>query len=104
MSNTQSSGNAARPLTEAEKEQLFQANVEQINLMSIPAGSMVKGLLMELERNNRNTYIRLRDAEPSGHVVFYDFVEGDRTLVGRIARALGFKSVTDTKLEIRRAA
>ncbi len=104
MSNSQTSGGAARSLTEAEKEQLFQANVAQINLMYVAAGSMVKGLIMELERNNRNTYIRLRDAEPNGHVVFYDFVAGDRTLVGRIARALGFKSVTDSKLEIRRAA
>ena len=95
---------AQPPLTPAEIEQLFQENIQQINLMKVAAGSMVKGLLMELERNNRNTYIRLREAAPNGHVVFYAFVQGDKTLVGRIARALGFKTVTDTKLEVRGGA
>ena len=92
------------PMTPAEIEQLFQANVAQINLMKVAAGSMVKGLLMELERNNRNTYIRLREAVPNGHVVLYDFVQGDKSLVGRIARALGFKTVTESKLEVRGGA
>jgi len=104
MSNPISPAPAKPPLTPAEIEQLFQANIAQINLMYVAAGSMVKGLLMELERNNRNTYIRLREAAPNGHVVFYDFVQGDKTLVGRIARALGFKMVTESKLEVRGGA
>lgn len=104
MNQPQPPAPAPSPLTPAEIEQLFQANVQQINLMKVAAGSMVKGLLMELERNNRNTYICLREAAPNGHVVFYDFVQGDRTLVGRIARALGFKTVTDSKLEVRGGA
>ena len=64
---------------------------------------MVKNLIMELERKNRNTYIRLRDPEEGGHVVYYDFVQGDRSLVSRLAGALGFKSATNDRLEVRGA-
>jgi hypothetical protein len=84
-------------------EALFDANVLQIHRMSIAAGSMVKGLIMELERAGRNTFIRLHDAEQDGHVVRYEFVQGDRSLVGRIARSLGFADVTDSRLEVRHA-
>lgn len=80
--------------------ELFQANVQQLDLMNIAAGSMVKALIMELQRDNRNTYIRLHDAVSDGHVVYYDFVEGDKSLVFRLARALGFQEVTDSKLEV----
>ncbi len=104
MNQPQPPAPAKPPLTPAEIEQLFQENIVQINLMYVAAGSIVKGLLMELERTNRNTYIRLREAAPNGHVVFYDFVQGDKTLIGRIARALGFKTVTDSKLEVRGGA
>jgi hypothetical protein len=57
---------------------------------------------MELRRSGRNTFIRLRDADVDGHGVNYDFVSGDPDLVGRIGRALGFASVTDDRLEVRR--
>lgn len=103
MSNSTSNTNPNRQLTPDEIEQLFAANVEQINQMYVAAGSMVKGLIMELARDNRNTYIKLRDAVPNGHVVYYDFVQGDKTLVFRVARALGFKEVTESKLEVRSA-
>ena len=82
-------------------EALFEANVQQIHRMNIAAGSMVKGLIMELERAGRNTFIRLFDAQPDGHVVHYEFVQGDRSLVGPIARSLGFAEVTDCRLEVR---
>ena len=84
-----------------EIDALFEHNIQQLNVMNVAAGSMVKGLLMELERNGRTTYIRLRDPAAGGHAIDYDFVQGDRSLVGRIARALGFKTVTDTRLEVR---
>lgn len=87
------------PISEAET--LFEHNVQQINLMNVAAGSMVKGLIMELSRGERNTFIRLRDADAGGHGVSYDFVSGDPGLVGRIGRALGFASVTDDRLEVR---
>lgn len=87
-------------MTKEEITDLFNHNVQELNKMHIAAGSMVKGLIMELERKNRNTYIRLREAEDRGHVVFYDFKEGDIGLVKRIALALGFKQVTPTKLEV----
>ncbi|MBF8293920.1 MAG: N-acetylmuramoyl-L-alanine amidase protein [Bacteroidetes bacterium] len=91
---------APRLLSELEKDALFEANVHQISVMNTAAGSMVKGAIMELERNERNTYIKLRDAVPDGHAVNYDFVEGDKGLVFRIARALGFKEVTESRLEV----
>ena len=64
-------------MTKQEVEQLFEDNVREIQKMNIAAGSMVRGLIYELERSDRNTYIRLRDAEKEGHVVYYDFVEGE---------------------------
>lgn len=88
-------------MTDQEIEQLFNQNVEQINQMNVAAGSMVKGLIMELERGARKTYIRLGKPTPGGHRVEYEFVQGDRTLVGRVARALGFKTVTESVLEVR---
>ncbi len=88
--------------TVSETDSLFEHNVQQINLMNVAAGSMVKGLIMELERSGRNTFIRLRDPEIGGHGVNYDFVSGAPDLVGRIARALGFASVTADRLEVRR--
>lgn len=81
-------------------DQLFEHNIQQLDQMNVAAGSMVKGLLLELERGDRKTYIRLRNPAPGGHTVDYEFVQGDRSLVGRIARALGFKSVTDSRLEV----
>jgi hypothetical protein len=80
---------------------LFEHNIQQINLMRVAAGSMVKGLIMELQRAGRDTHIRLRDAVPNGHAVSYDFVRGDRSLVGRIGRSLGFAKVTEDTLEVR---
>ncbi|MFQ5865737.1 MAG: hypothetical protein ACE5IW_10965 [bacterium] len=90
-------------LTEQEKEKLFEDNIVQINKMNVAAGSMVKGLIMELKRGDRNTYIKLRDAEENGHVVYYDFVQGDEELVRKIAQSLGFKTVTESKLEVHHA-
>ena len=90
-------------LSASEKDALFEANVQQIDSMNIAAGSMVKGVIMELQRDNRNTYIRLHDAVPGGHIVHYDFVEGDKDLVFRVARALGFEEVTESKLEVHHA-
>ena len=88
-------------LTPQEIEELFHHNIMQINKMNIAAGSMVKGLIMELERGDRNTYIKLRDAHE--HLVYYDFVQGDETLIRRIATALGFKAVSESILEVRDA-
>lgn len=90
-----------RSLTPAEIAQLFEHNIQQINVMHGAAGSTVKGLIMEMARDQRPTYIRLRDAAPDGHTVDYEFVQGQRDLVGRVARALTFKSATDSKLEAR---
>ncbi len=103
MNITNSDESPQKNLTEQEKEKLFEDNINQINKMNVAAGSMVKGLIMELERGDRDTYIRLRDAEEDGHIVYYDFVQGDKGLVFRIAKALGFKTVTESKLEVHHA-
>ena len=82
-------------------EQLFQKNMAVLNTMNVAAGSMVKGLIMELQRNNRATYIRLQNPVAGGHAVGYEMVKGDPKLVERIANALGFNAVTPTRLEVR---
>lgn len=92
---------AGGTMTDQEIQQLFNQNTGELDRMSVAAGSMVKGLIMELADGNRKTYIRLRNPVVGGHKVEYDFVQGDRTLVGRLARALGFQSVTDSVLEVR---
>ena len=88
-------------LTQQERDDLFDHNVDEINKMAVAAGSMVKGLIQELDRKSRDTFIKLRDAEQNGHVVYYDFVAGDKDLVQRVATALGFKTHTASKLEVR---
>jgi hypothetical protein len=92
---------AVKVMTAEEVENLFKSNVLEINKMHVPAGSMVKALIMELERDNRNTYIKLYDAAVNGHSVKYDFIEGNKNLIVSIANALGFKTVTDDLLEVR---
>ncbi len=87
-------------MTSEALDQLFTQNVQLLNQMNVAAGSVVKGLLLELERSDRKTYIRLKDPAPGGHTIAYEFVQGDRSLVGRLARALGFKAVTDSTLEV----
>jgi len=91
------------PDTDIDTDALFEHNVQQINKMNVAAGSMVKGLIMELEREARETFIRLKDPGVDGHIVHYEFVKGDADLVYRLARALGFKSVTSDTLEVHSA-
>lgn len=90
-------------LSQDEKDELFENNVNEINKMNISAGSLIKDLIMELERDNRNTYIKLHDAVPDGHVVHYTLATGDQNLVTNIAHALGFKNVTGELLEVQDA-
>jgi hypothetical protein len=94
-------GAAPAPNGGVDLDQLFRENMAALNTMNVAAGSMVKGLIMELQRSNRATYIRLRNPAPNGHTVDYGMVKGDPTLVGKIGRALGFQAVTATTLEVR---
>jgi N-acetyl-anhydromuramyl-L-alanine amidase AmpD len=103
VTDLQTRGTLMNALTDAEIDQLFRHNASQIHEMNIAAGSMVKGLIMELERGERKTYIKLSNPAADGHIVEYEFLQGDRTLVPRIARALGFKTVTESRLEVRSA-
>jgi hypothetical protein len=88
-------------LTSHDVERLFRDNVSALDVLAPAAGSLVKALLMELER--RRTYLRLNDPTPDGHTVGYTLVRGDRRAVGRLARALGFAAATDDRLEVRHA-
>ena len=90
-------------INEEDINKLFEHNMKELNKMHVPAGSMIKGLIMELARDERNTFIKLRSAESGGHIVHYDFVQGDPGLVFRIGLALGLKQVTEDKLEVRNA-
>jgi hypothetical protein len=92
-----------RRLSDSDIQQLFLENTATLNKMNVAAGSMIKGLIMELERNGRATYIRLLRPVVGGHVVDYQLVQGDADLVGRVGRALGLAAVTDARLEVRHA-
>jgi hypothetical protein len=86
-----------------DKDELNKANLEQIDQLHPGAFYMVKSLLWECQRAQRDTFLKLRDAAVDGHVVHYEVVRGDPQLVVRLARALGFKKVTDSVLEVRSA-
>lgn len=88
------------PLSPDDINNLFNDNVEEINKMYVAAGSMIKQLIMELSRGGRNTYISLYNAAPNGHIVYYNFIQGDQTLVSRVGTALGLKQVTNNMLEV----
>jgi len=91
----------AAPLTSREIEALFSENARRIDAMDVAAGSLVKALMMELER--RRTYLELHEPEPGAHAIGYEVAQGDRESVSRIAKALGFHRITDTELEVRHA-
>ena len=80
-------------------EALFQENVRRIDAMHVAAGSLVKALIMELER--RRIYVRLGEPKAGAHSIGYEVVRGDRRDIPRLARALGFESVSDTMLKVR---
>ncbi|MBI3365146.1 MAG: hypothetical protein HY033_09590 [Ignavibacteriae bacterium] len=90
-------------MTKEEIDKLYQDNLKQFTSMRRGAGNLVKGLLFELQDDNRNTYITLRDAVPDGFVVFYDMKQGDPNLVLLVAQTLGFKSWDAHRLEVHSA-
>ena len=87
-------------LTKDEIDKLFQDNLNQFSIMSRGAGNMVKGLLWELQDEDRDTYIRLKNAASNGFIVNYDLVQGDPKLVAIAAQSLGFKSWDNNRLEV----
>jgi hypothetical protein len=92
---------APRPLSDDEIEALESHNTRRLDRLPVAAGSLVKTLLMELER--RHVYLRLRTPAPDARAVRYDVVRGDHGEVARLGRALGFTRATDGLLEVRSA-
>ena len=88
-----------RVMGSRDLETLFTENMRQIDTMDVAAGSLVKGLLMALER--RKTYLRLSDPTPGGHEIAYQFLQGEQAQVRRIARALGFRATSADRLVVR---
>ncbi len=91
---------ATPPTNKLDKDALFNENMATLNQLEVGAGSLVKGLVMELSRGQNTTYIKLRKPAPNGFEIYYDVVQGDKGLVSRLARALGFKDVTEDRLEV----
>ncbi len=83
-----------------ELEELFEHNIQQLSQLNRAAAAVVKGLLYELQRGDRDTYIKLYDPAPGGHVIHYKLIRGNPDLVRRLAGALGFKTVTENTLEV----
>jgi len=93
---------SGKKLSKNEKKELFMWNAEQRNEMEIGAGSLVGALIDELVKN-AETYIRLENPEPDGYTCNYTLVQGRQDIITPIGMALGFKSVTDSKLEVHNA-
>ncbi len=83
-----------------EIRSLFGNNINEILKMNRAAGSLVKGLLWELQADDRETYIKLKNAEENGHAVNYEMVSGNPYLVKVVAQSLGFKSWEGGRLEV----
>lgn len=93
---------ASRPLAQRARAQLFQENAMRLNELDVQAGSIVKALLMELDR--RNVFVQLHDpTSPNGHRIGYTMVRGNAQLVARLGRALGLQSTDNGLLEVRHA-
>jgi len=90
-------GGEAR-MTSEEKRASRLHNASRLDRMNVAAGSMVKTLLQALER--RHVYLLLKTPAPDGHAVGYAVEHGDARQVAPVARALGFKNVTDRFLEV----
>ncbi|MBI3982038.1 MAG: N-acetylmuramoyl-L-alanine amidase [Gemmatimonadetes bacterium] len=90
------------PLNHRDLLALFQENVRRLDRMATAAGSLVKALLMELER--RGTYVQLTEPPAGARTIGYRMVQGDAAEVRAIARALGILPVRDDVLEVRHAA
>jgi hypothetical protein len=90
---------AAAPLTVEEAEALYKRNVRRLNRMDVAAASLVKNLMMELER--RDAYLEFDTPQSGSHTIDYQLLDqSDRAVLEEIAEALGFKEVTDTELEV----
>ncbi len=100
MTAQANSSDNPKKLTDAELDKLTTENMVELNKMSVSAGSMVKALIMELKRKNRDTYLRLYDPVKDGHVVYYEFVQGEKELISKLVKRLGFKQCTDNLLEV----
>jgi len=88
---------AAR-LSDEEIDALFERNIRRIDMLDAAAGSLVKDLLMELER--RNSHVELHTPVPGAHEIGYRLLEGDPETLMRLADWLGFEEATDTMLEV----
>jgi len=75
-------------MTAQEIDDLFEANMLVIDEMDVEAGSMVKAVILGIEKNGP-AYIRLKDPVVGGRKVSFEQVQGDETLVGRVGRSLG---------------
>jgi len=90
---------AGKKLTKKQTDELFDQNAEERDKMAIGAGALVGALLDALEQN-AETYIRLEDAVPKGHKCEYILVQGRQDIIKPLAKALGFKNVTHSVLEV----
>ena len=93
---------SGKKLSKKEKKELFMWNAEQRNEMEVGAGSLVGALIDELIKN-AETYIRVENPEQDGYTCNYTLVQGKQDFIAPIGMALGFKSVTDSKLEVHNA-
>lgn len=90
---------SGKKLTTQQKKDLFMWNAEQRNKMDIGAGSLVGALTDELARN-AETYIRIENPVQDGFTCEYILVQGRKDIIAPLGKALGFKSITDNKLEV----
>jgi hypothetical protein len=86
-------------MTKQECDELFSYNAKQRDMLSVGTGSLVGALIDELERN-AETYIRLKNPVKDGYRCEYTLVQGRQSIIKPIATALGFKSVSESVLEV----
>jgi len=90
-----------RCLTEGDLQVMTMFNAIYLDEKHLAAGSPVQTLLTELAR--RGVYVFLKQTGRNSHTIQYQVLQGDGRHVARLARALGFKRVTDRVLEVHHA-
>ncbi len=84
-------------MTLQELDELYENNIKEINKLNTYSKMIIKALLQGITTNGQ-AYIRLSGAIEGGNKVNYTHIEGEKTFIVTIAKAIGL-TVNDTTLE-----
>jgi len=87
------------PLTRQQKNDVQQANLGIANSLAWEAANAVSKFVLSLE-DHHNTYVKLDNAISGGHFVRFQFLQGDKSAIHKVADKLKIKMSEPDALEI----